>query len=39
MKGYDTDVGYRGYMPDINAYRLFATETEYREIYRELFGY
>ena len=36
MKGYPTDSGYRGYIPE-KGYILFSTEREYREYYRELF--
>ena len=29
MKGYYTSYGYMGYVPALNKYILFATETEY----------
>lgn len=34
MKGYHTSVGYMGYIPG-EGYSLFATQEEYKEIYRE----
>ena len=34
-KGYTTAEGYMGYDPEERKYRLFATEEEYREWYRE----
>jgi hypothetical protein len=34
MKGYPTDTGYRGYIPNVG-YVLFSTETEYLEYYKE----
>lgn len=34
MKGYDTAYGYRGYIN--GQYKLFATEQEYAEAYREM---
>ena len=33
MKGYETQMGYMGYIPGIG-YSLFPTETEYVEYYR-----
>jgi hypothetical protein len=35
MKGYKTDYGWFGYIPSIDAYRLFATEEEYVEYLKE----
>ena len=37
MKGYTVESGYMGYIPDANTYKLFPTEREYREYYRENF--
>ena len=34
MKGYPTDVGYRGYIPN-EGYVLFSTEEDYIEYYME----
>ena len=34
MKGYPTDAGYKGYIPN-EGYMTFPTEREYREYYRE----
>ncbi len=31
MKGYYTAYGYMGYVPELNKYILFATESEYIE--------
>lgn len=33
MKGYNTDIGYMGWMN--GEYRLFASEADYREAYEE----
>lgn len=35
MRGYDVGVGYMGWMPDTQRYELFATETEYAEMFEE----
>ena len=35
MKGYYTDIGYMGWIPNRNEYQLFPTETEYVEQYTE----
>ena len=35
MKGYVVDSGYMGYVPSAKAYKLFPTEDEYVEWYRE----
>ena len=37
MKGYATQTGYMGYMPN-EGYSLFATETDYVEYYQEHVG-
>ena len=34
MKGYPTQTGYMGYIPN-EGYNLFATESDYIEIYKE----
>lgn len=34
MKGYPTNEGYKGYIPNVG-YILFCTEDEYKEYYRE----
>jgi hypothetical protein len=34
MKGYPTQTGYMGYIPN-KGYSLFATETDYEEYYQE----
>ena len=36
MKGYPVGFGYMGYMPSVKNYILFATEEEYKEIFKEL---
>lgn len=33
MKGYDVPDGYMGYLPSINAYRLFSCESDYKDAY------
>ena len=33
MKGYYTDAGYRGWLPSVNEYVLFACEEDYYEQY------
>ena len=33
MKGYYTNFGYMGYIPNLGKYILFATEEEYIELY------
>lgn len=37
MKGYNTSIGYMGYIPG-SGYSLFATEKEYEEYYEEMYG-
>ena len=34
MKGYTTNTGYKGYIPN-KGYILFSTEDEYKEFFRE----
>ena len=36
MHGYFTYTGFMGWLPSINDYRLFATEQDYYEYYREI---
>lgn len=36
MKGYNTSIGYMGYIPG-SGYCLFATEREYAEYYRDMY--
>lgn len=35
MKGYYTNFGYMGYIPDENIYLLFSNETDYKEFLKE----
>lgn len=35
MKGYDVPDGHMGYLPSIGKYKLFSTEEEYAEYFRE----
>lgn len=35
MKGYRTDFGYMGYIPEFNKYMLFSTEEEYISYMKE----
>ena len=37
MKGYNTEQGYKGYVPEMG-YILFCTEREYREYFEENFS-
>ena len=36
MKGYVVAEGYMGYIPSENRYRLFSTEEEYVEYFKEM---
>jgi hypothetical protein len=35
MKGYKTDYGWFGWCPDISGYRLFSTEEDYIEYFKD----
>lgn len=37
MKGYPTQIGYMGYVPN-EGYVLFASETDYKEYYKAMEG-